>query len=224
MSNHPKIDYVITTVKGTIPHVIDGPVYDLNKPFKIFLDDFLYKNSFYDLQNKLSIDKFIGVEDKTILLSFKNKSSCLISKKGNYKPSREKYNEILDLMKPETNNNILIPADFNNGDLFLNGIKVVEPVDLDDFNNIIKNNTNVIFGTEFINKLTDEAHLLYYNDDQLLCVHLNDASTIKNFENLFNLEYYKYLLTINEMNLYSYICEINYLTFNNFINEFNNKL
>lgn len=215
-----KINFVITTEKGIIPHIIDGPVYDLKKPFKIFLDDFLYKESYYE-KNKLSIHEFIGIqnEGKRILVSAKYKGSVLVSKKGHYKLSEVDFKNVIDRIK--SSNEILINADYKENRLFMDEIEVVEPKDLNDFNRLVDiKEGNLIFGTDFINKISNEACLLYQKDSVLISIHIND-SNVNDFKNINNLEYIKYLYSIKEMNSYSFITEYNYIYFNEYITNFN---
>lgn len=194
-------DFVISTDKGMVPYLIESKVYNFNKPMKIFLDDFLYKDSFYDKGNVFPLNKFVGRE--SLLLSFKNKRNTLTSKKGNYKLTDTKYNEVIKNMGP-------VRIESEN--------ETIEPKDLEDFNNIIKKAQKTVFGTSFINKMTEAGDLLFINVDSKTVFSKNITSDI----NIENIEYYSYLHSIKEINAFSFISEWNYQKFKEIIDLLNN--
>ncbi|ELA41086.1 uncharacterized protein VICG_01879 [Vittaforma corneae ATCC 50505] len=193
----PKIDYVITTSIGCVPYVVDCEHAHFKKTRKVFLDDFLYKNSFYDKNFEADLKTFIGT-DSEVILGFKSSDALckntriIASKRGNYRLTEARYNEILKLMKVDKF------ADFKTGKIKVNNLELVEPKDLSEFTKC----DNKIYGTQLINELTESGLLLFIEDSKLACRHLNDT----------DFEYEKYLLSINEMNVFTFISEHNYKT------------
>lgn len=204
MPGKAKLDYVITTLKGCIPYVVDTEKVFFDKTKKVYLDDMLFKDSFYDKGCRCSLKTFIGSGNE-VAVGFRHKPSVLVSKRGNYKLTQGKYKSVLEAMECK------FFADFGTGRLSLGQRDVIEPRDLDDFNKLAESHT--LFGTQFIDDLVDAGMMLYIDDEKhLLSRHLKDT----------DLEYQKYLLTINEMNAYSFISENNYKVFHEYI-EMKNK-
>lgn len=189
-------DYIITTKMGLIPYVIDYEHPHFKKVRKVFLDDFLFKDSFYDKNLEEDLRKFISVEGD-IILAFKNekdikkKQHILYSKGGNYKLTEERYNQVLKAMKIENNY-----TNFTTGKTHYNGMEIYEPKNLDDFLSC----ENPLCGTQFINNLTDQGIMLYIEEGSLKSRHLNDSDN----------EYEKYMLSINEMGAFTFLSENNY--------------
>lgn len=190
-----KMLYAISTVTGAVPYVIDYASTVFKRPKVIFLDDFLYKNSIYDKNQKIDVATLIGA-NTGIAVAFRNPTACkkgiriITSKAGNYKLTSDMYKNIINLM------NVKTCADFNTGVLVIDEKEFVEPVDLNGYAKC----QNVIFGTQIINKLTSDGMMLYVDDATLKCKHLNDTDN----------EYEKYMLSINEMNAFTFISEHNY--------------
>lgn len=205
MPDKSKLDYVITTSKGCIPYIVDTDKDFLTKTRKVYLDDMLFKDSFYDKNCRCPLKVFIG-SNSEVVVGFRHKPPVLVSKRGNYKLTQEKYKNVLGAMECQSF------ADFNTGRLSLDQNDVVEPKNLDDFNELVRSQS--LFGTQFINDLIDEGMMLYIdNGSHLLCSrHLKDTG----------FEYQKYLLSINEMNAYSFVSENNYRVFYEYI-EMKNK-
>lgn len=200
-----KLDYVITCDKGCIPYVIDCEKAHFEKHRKLFIDDFVYKNSFYDKGFEESIAKFIGGDCK-VLLGFKGnertaKHRILVSKRGHYKLDKVAYEKVIEQMKMDIND----CAGFENGSLFLEGEEIVEPKDLKEFN---EGNFRV-FGTGFINKMTEEGKLLINENGKLRSKDLNETE----------FEYEKYLFGIKEMLAFTFLSEHNYKVIYEFVNE-----
>lgn len=191
-------DYIITTKSGCIPYIINDSEVYFNKPRKIYLDDFLCKDSFYDKKFSEKIEKYLGI-DVPVLVGFKNTPKILISKKGHYKLTEDRYKEVIGQMQAK------FYFDFSSGKLIFNDKEVYEPKNLDDFNN----GNQEMVGTQFINDLIDQAILIYEENGILMCKHLNET----------DLEYQKYLLSINEMNAFAYISDHNYRIFYDFMNK-----
>lgn len=188
------MDYVITTSIGCVPYVVDCEHAHFRKMRKVLLDDFLYKDSLYDKNFEADLKTFIGT-DSEVVVGFRNDSLCkstriIASKRGNYRLTEERYNEVLKLMKVDRF------ADFKTGEIRVNGLVLVEPTDISEFT---KSDTK-IYGTHIINELTNKGMLLLIEDSGLTCRHLNDT----------DFEYEKYLLSINEMNAFTFISEHNY--------------
>ncbi|KAM0679600.1 hypothetical protein GINT2_002230 [Glugoides intestinalis] len=200
-----KLDYVITCDKGCIPYVIDCEKAHFEKNRKLFIDDFLYKDSFYDKGFEEDIAKFIGGECK-VVLGFKgnertSKNRILVSKRGHYKINKLAYEKVIGQMKIASDN----CASFENGDLFLEGEKIVEPRDLEEFNQ----GCFRVFGTDFINKMTEEGKLLIEEEGRLKAKHLNETE----------FEYEKYLFEIKEMIAFTFISEHNYKVLYEFVKQ-----
>jgi len=198
-SSQPKatMKYAISTSIGAIPYVIECDHPEFRRPKIVFLDDFLFKDSIYDKNQKVSLVDLIGGAETAgeIGLAFRNATACknnriLTSKRGNYKLTPERYSEILALMGVETH------AEFKTGVLRMNGGEVVEPTALSEY----VRGTETVFGTQIVNDLTAKGMLIYLDGDKLSCKHLNETDH----------EYEKYMLSINEMNAFTFIAEHNY--------------
>lgn len=213
MENTTTIDYVITTTKGCIPYITDTKKSFLSKKIKVYLDDFLYKDSFYDKNTKYPIKNFISAEEE-VIVGFKGKPTPLISKRGHYKLTKEKYKETLALMGANTY------AEYDTGKIFFDKTEIIEPADLDSFNLLLQSESNgsLIVGTQFINDLVEKSMILYCKKMdgakiELSAKHLNDTEH----------EYQKYLLSINEMNAFAFVSETNYKNFHDFVKIVNTK-
>lgn len=194
-----KIDYVITTSVGAIPYIIDTEKVYLNKLKKVFIDDILYKDSFYDKGNKHSLKAFIG-STTDVILGFKAKPGILTSKRGNYKINAEKYSQIVQDLEVKNF------SDFKTGILKIQEREVIEPKDLSEFKSM-QERKDVIFGTLFINELTEKGMMIFIDDNNDLQVrHINDSEC----------EYEKYMFSINEMNAFTFISENNYRILNDY--------
>lgn len=200
----PKLDYVITTSNGCIPYVVDTEKDFFGRIWKVYLDDMLFKDSFYDQGGRCSLEIFIGSGSK-VAVGFRHKPSVLVSKRGNYKLTEEKYKEVLEAMECQ------LFADFATGKLSLGQKDIVEPKSLKDFNELSEG--QCLFGTQFINDLTDAGMVLHIdNEGHLDSRHLDET----------DFEYQKYLLSINEINAYSFISESNYRVLYEYV-EMKNK-
>ena len=199
MNQTDKRDYIITTKNGCIPYIVYDKEIHFQKSRKILLDEFLFKDSFYDKNLTEKIEKYLGVE-LPVLIGFKNTPRILISKKGNYKLTEARYNEIMNQMQASNY------FEYKTGKLIYNGNEVYEPRDLNDFNN----SSHKLIGTQFINDLIDQGMIIYEKDGVLISKHLNET----------DYEYQKYMLKINEMNAFSFICDYNYKVLYDFLNKY----
>lgn len=194
-SSQKTFDYIITTVQGAIPYILDTTEPFLQKKLKVLLDDFLYKDSFYHKGGNLSLQRFIA-SPTTPYLAFKSKSSTLNSKRGNFKLNKDYYHEIVKIMNPAGF------ADYETSHLTVNGLKCIEPASLEDFNKLLQKD-KLFVGTNFINKMTLEGKLLIIKDRELTSQNLQDSCH----------EYVKHMFSINEMNAFTCISKNNYKIF-----------
>lgn len=198
MSNESKRNYVLTTVTGMVPYITDYTNDHFKKTRKLFLDDFLQKDSFYDRGLSTDIKKYVGC-DEEVIIGFKKTPKVLESKKGNYKLTEDKYKQTV------INMNANCYADFSTGKLLYEGEEVYEPVDLDDFNN----STAKLFGTSFINQMVDKGELLYIDGDRLCSKSILDSED----------EYHKYIWSLKEIISFTMLAEKNYKVFSEFLNK-----
>ncbi|KAI5169576.1 hypothetical protein PAEPH01_0828 [Pancytospora epiphaga] len=185
-------DYVIATTQGAIPYILETDKVFLRKPRLVYLDDFMYKGSYYEGGGVLPLKDFIASETE-VYLATKGAPSILTSKRGNYRLSSDLYEEVSQRME------VKMKADYKTGIISINGRKLFQPSDLDEFNQLI-NQGAVFFSTEFVNKLTDAGNILLIKNG-ILC-----AGSILESEN----EYIKYMYSINEINAFTYMSESNY--------------
>lgn len=190
--------YAITTVQGAIPHIIDIEQAFLQHPRKVYIDDFLYLNSFYHKGGEAMLQKFIG-SPTAVYLAFKEGPCVLKSKHGNYKLAPDTYNEMVTRMAVGAH------ADYTTGKLWHRGAELVEPASVAEFNEMLASGAR-LFGTGFINKMTQDAMVLCIADSRLA------AKSIEETDN----EYVKYMLSINEMNAFTFISESNYRVFHEY--------
>lgn len=198
-----KRDYLISTIQGSIPYIIDDtkPFLQVNR--KILLDDFVYKDSFYAKNGDMNIKKYTAVSVNPYVC-FKEISKVLKSKRGNYKLKQEDYHEIVKKMNPAGY------AAYDNSTLTINGEICVEPKDFCDFKKIIETETFLV-GTDFVNKLIIEGKILQIKNNELKIVDINKHDD----------EYLKYIFSINEINALTTISEINYKAMFDYFNILN---
>lgn len=199
-----ELSYIITTNTGVIPNVINPKEHSsLSKHVKLYLDDFLFKDSFYDLGGELSLKEFCKIDEK-IALGFKNTPKVLTSKRGNYKLTKEAYEKVLGIMKPD------YYSDYDTGKLSIEKKEVVEPKDLETFCALIKTE-GIIVGTGFIHKLVEEKKMLKLMNNKIEETNAFDCDCCGDLSP----GYLEYLCSINEMNAGYYLTVHNF----NFIND-----
>ncbi|KAL6121078.1 hypothetical protein NUSPORA_02069 [Nucleospora cyclopteri] len=194
--------YVYTTKLGIIPYLIHT-----NKqiPLKIHIDDFIYKDSEF-LTGKKSLKEFINATDKKVYVDWLKKEVnkkkgtkklILSSKRGQFGIDKQQFDQII------VNTDADGYFNYETKMLKINNIPVVEPKDLDHFNELFKSNEKYIFGTGFISKLISQGYLVINEGDFLSKKHINDTDD----------QYMKYLYKINETNVFLHIAEQNYQVF-----------
>lgn len=125
--------FLISTVTGQIPNVVRHTDTEaLKGDLMLFWDDFLYKDSYYDNdQCTLSLREFCSIDgDRNIFLGFRNTPKILKSKRGNFKLTKERYEKLLIVMKPDycvdyTTQNVI-----NLKDNSIHTKKYIEPKDI----------------------------------------------------------------------------------------------
>lgn len=185
-------DYAITTVQGAIPYIIETGRAFLNKPRLVLLDDFLYKDSFYDRGGDQPLREFIASE-ADVYLGVRERPCLLKSKRGNFRVSRSRYDEVVARMKAD------VFADYDTGRVTRGGTELVEPADIDELARLISEGKR-LFGTGFINRMTESGRVLSIEGGCLCCRDIGETDH----------EYVKYMFSIKEMNAFTFISENNY--------------
>lgn len=190
-----------------VPHVINSDCKtSLNKDMKIYMDDVLYKGSAYDRGVSVPIKEFCSISNK-VILGFRNKPKILVSKRGHYKLSRERYEEVLRVMMPDYH------ADFDTGRIVVEGQELVEPRDIREFVKMLQEGY-LLFGTDFINDLVMDGQMLKLEGS---CLSVNGVFDCFCCGDLSE-GYLKHLLDIKEMNGYTYLTIHNYNILNDIMN------
>lgn len=202
----PRVDYLVTTESGCVPYIIDMEGEYLQKGLKVYVDDFVYKDSFYVRGGESTIRQFIGA-CQPVYLSFRGRPSVLTSKRGNFVLKSEAYSQLAQRMRPEG------AADYSTGRLVVNGLECREPASLGHFMEMVGGTGAVLFGTGFINGLIREAKLLVNINGRLETRALKDSGA--------EYEYEAYMLSINEMNAYTFVAESNYRAIHEYVQWLN---
>lgn len=193
---HPS--YVIST-RIVVPHVVcPSSVESLRGPVKICLDDLLYKDSAYDRGLKIPIRDFCSGAAK-ICIGFRQSPKTLVSKRGNYRLTRERYNDIIETLSPDHH------ADFDTGKMVVDGCEVVEPADVQDFVGRMREG-HLLFGTEFVNRLVEDGQMLRFEGNRLGVESIFDCTCCGGLSE----GYLRYLWEIREMNASTYLMIHNY--------------
>ncbi|KAI4293028.1 hypothetical protein PAPHI01_2302 [Pancytospora philotis] len=187
--------YAITTILGSVPYIIDTDRPFLQRPRLVLLDDFLYKDSYYHKGGQLPLKDFVAAGTDVLLGTRGERPAVLSSKRGNFKVTPEMYRETVERM------GVAAFSDYHTGRLEYGGAELLEPSDAADLAAKIAQG-HLLFGTRFINQLTETGQLLLIEDGALIVKHVNDTEH----------EYVKYMLSIKEMNAFSFISEQNYRT------------
>lgn len=200
-----KLDYVITTNAGAIPYIAFPNSKQFLKVRKVYLDDFLYKDSFYEKGNSMPLRTFIASPEQ-VCLGFRGDPKILKSKRGNYKLTPGAYEEVIKTM------DIALYASYEGNKIYIDEKEVLEADDIPDFMNLLEKGHR-LFGTQFINNLIEKRRLLCLSEGVLLEKDVEECGD----------DYLKHLVQINEINGMTTISENNYLVFYNFVEEFNKR-
>lgn len=195
--NKPK--YLITTFLGQVPHVIHiEDIPSLNRDILIYMDDILYKDSFYEKETTIPLKKFCST-DKRIYVIFKKSPKILESKRGCYKLTKEKYESMKAVLKADCY------TSYDDNKLIIDGQELNEPKDVEEFMVKLKEG-HKLFGTQFINNLVNERKMLVYEDSKLVVKDPFDCNCCGDKSE----GYVQYLLKIKEMNANTYLAIHNY--------------
>lgn len=198
---------ILSTTLGQINYLRNLPD---GFSIKIYLDDFIYRNSLFLEVNKINLHQFLNTtrtiyidsKNKTQVITKNGKKSILSSVHGNFFYTKDDYENIIS----KISDNIQI-FDFDTKELLINGKQFIEPISLDDFIDKF-NNFDGYIGTDFMNTLVNEQKLIFYQNNKFIIKYINDCN---------ELEYIKYMCSINEINGKIYICEHNFKTLFNYI-------
>lgn len=192
--------YFISTKSCVVPHVIDAQsIPSTNKNVKIYIDDILYKDSAYEGGLDLEIKEFCAFSNIKTCLGFRNKPNTLVSKRGHYKLKKQKYEEILEVLKPD------YYADFDTGKIFIDENELVEPKEVEELIELL-NRGHLVFGTEFINNLVNQGMMMKFDGFKLDVCEIFDCKCCGDLST----GYLKYLWSIKEMNALTYLAIHNY--------------
>ncbi|KAK1348644.1 hypothetical protein LUQ84_002250 [Hamiltosporidium tvaerminnensis] len=165
-------DFVITTQYGSIPHVVDyKDMKCFNKTFQIYVDDFIYNGSYYLNKDVLPIKEFCSVSNN-IIVTFKDKSNLLRTRRGNRKFTKDEYIEFIEKANPD------FYMDFDTKKIISRGNKIfssnfIECKNIEDFVFNLKNGGK-IFSTNFINELVNNGQLITYKSE---IIYISDYSS-----------------------------------------------
>lgn len=194
------MDFILTTYVGQIEHVRN--IKNKCKMIKIYLDDIIFTGSLIenkilkekeftlDLHKFLNVNKdieiYVDCKSKEKVLSKKGYKDVLVTGKGNYFYTKKEY----ELFKSK----ILCSGfyEYETKKLFINGKEVLEVKEFEEK----KENSEFIFGTEFLNNIIEDK-LLTKKENIFILTDVTD-------------EYTQYLLKIKETNGKIYVFEHNY--------------
>ncbi|TBU10878.1 hypothetical protein CWI38_1498p0020 [Hamiltosporidium tvaerminnensis] len=165
-------DFVITTQYGSIPHFVDyKDMKCFNKTFQIYVDDFIYNGSYYLNKDVLPIKEFCSVSNN-IIVTFKDKSNLLRTRRGNRKFTKDEYIEFIEKANPD------FYMDFDTKKIISRGNKIfssnfIECKNIEDFVFNLKNGGK-IFSTNFINELVNNGQLITYKSE---IIYISDYSS-----------------------------------------------
>lgn len=151
-------DYVISTCKGCIPHVIDVTQnICFQKHYLVFADDFLHPDGYYVSQSPTcSINTFIQIP-YPVIVAFRHsikptrraKTRVLQTFQGSHRVTKTMYEQFIARSKPAMH------ASFETSKV---EVEIVEPSDLDDACRLLKK--GCIIGTLFLNEMTNRGLLI----------------------------------------------------------------
>lgn len=151
-------DYVISTCKGCIPHVVNITQNTcFQKHYLVYVDDFLHPDGYYASQSHTcNINTFLQIP-YSIIVAFRHsrkpsrraKTRVLQTFQGNHTVTKAMYEHFIARAKPAMH------ASFDTSDV---GVGLVEPSDLDDACRLL--NKGCIIGTLFVNEMTDRGLLI----------------------------------------------------------------
>jgi hypothetical protein len=205
--------YVISTNKGSIPHIIDASKGHLNKPLQVYVEDIYYKQSYHYQGGKLSLNEFLNTNS---LMFLTLKDRILNTVRGNLRIREDEYNALIKICKPYAH------SSFNNPALLSNGESLYNPTDLSDMVSSLLQGYKII-STDFVNKMTLGGKLLYFRDNILHEKEINELTSCECCRE-YNGEYIKYLWNINEMNVFTIITSHNYFQLNEFFETLKENL
>ncbi|KAG5859071.1 hypothetical protein KMI_09g14990 [Encephalitozoon hellem] len=192
--------YFISTKSCVVPHVVDPQsIPSTNKNVKIYIDDILYKDSAYEGGFDLEINEFCSFSSIKTCLGFRNRPKTLVSKRGHYKLKKERYEELLGVLKPDYH------ADFDTGKIFVEGNELIEPKDVGEFVELL-NGGHLLFGTEFVNNLVNQGMMMRFDGCKIDVCRIFDCKCCGDLSP----GYLEYLWNIKEMNALTYLAIHNY--------------
>ncbi|KAI5149280.1 hypothetical protein ENBRE01_0813 [Enteropsectra breve] len=217
----------LTTATGAVPNSISTDILFPSVPRIVYIDDFIYKNSFYtSCSGQLpAIADFIATSSPVVLCfktdamhrvknrsreNTENKPSHVIRHRilttahGNHNIKEEEYLKFVEIMKPSCY------ADFTTGAVLFNGKRIIEPnslseygvklnCDLDDAKEIKNAAEDVIYGTKIVSDLAENNKYLVIENGLLASKDISEHSD----------EYLKYMIGIKEIMGYVKLTEAN---------------
>lgn len=201
-------DYIITTAQCVVPHIIDLDEDEaLKKPIVIYVDDILYKDSYYDKGGTKTLKEFLAIENE-VILAFREKAKTLVSKRGNYKLTNDRYEELLSVLKPDHY------PDFQTAKNCYRGTEIIEPKSIDDLPNQILSGAKIL-GTGFIKEMSEKGKMLKIVDNRIFVKNIFDCSCCGDLSS----GYLEYIYSIKEMNAMKYIMLHNIKSFGNLLDQ-----
>lgn len=191
-------EYVISTVKGCVPHVVDlEKPHFMDRSFVIYADDFIYPGSYYLLPGKkMNLKDFLRLPGKIILMfkqgtkpTRKANNRVLKTPGGEYKLNLDVYNQFIAVGKPD------IFASFETNDV---GFEIKFPESVGDFIEGLKSNT---VSSGFVNELTDQGKVVANGS----AVPVEDYDFGCDCCSMHKPEYFKYLWKLKEINAFMLI-------------------
>lgn len=189
-------NYAISTYHGCVPHIIDP---QFTAPYIIYVDDILYKNSYYSHRPELSLSEFLNLKNK-LILKFRDgtkpsRRACtrsLLSKHGKLIITKEEYERLIKIAKPDFYDSF-VPDITNKNNIGCIG----EPKDISDAINMLEDGK--IIGTEFVNVITNEGKII--DNEKIMSVDEYGFSCACCEK--YSAEYIKYIWSIKEINAFT---------------------
>lgn len=154
-------DYVISTYKGCIPHVIDIKQKKcFRKHYLVYADDFLHPDGYYASQSPTcSINTFLQIPYPVIIafrhnrrLTRRKKTRVLHTFQGSRTITKTMYEQFISSAKPAMH------ASFDTSQV---DVELVRPSDLDDACRLL--NKGCVIDTLFVNEMTNRGLLIDIN-------------------------------------------------------------
>ena len=200
-------DYIISTHRGCVPHVVDlNSQRCFKKHYLIYTDDFLYPGGYYSAsEDVVNINTFIQVPHPVVLMfkgckrpTKKGKKRALETPRGAYAINEDAYNSFVCAARPS------MFSDFYTSKLSL---EVKRPSGLKYAVEFLER--GCVIDTEFINDLAKQG-LVISTDDLRTCVHVADFDFGCPCCDGYNSEYIQYMWDINEIMCMNIIQNHNY--------------